>query len=217
MNDSLCIEWVEFQLKPGATESQLLDASEALRTEFLNLQNGFQRRSLIRLGEQGVYADLVHWTHRKDAEAAMAASSAFPACGAYFALLEVLKEPAFGQAIAAHDAAQRLPPMDSTEIEVGGMEISFFKPKPNISDHLLSRAAKKMAAGLYHGQPGFIRHFVVKSEAGIYADVVLATSSKRAAELCASWGSDPYAEPCQGYLDSIRQESMQIAFFEVLK
>ncbi|MDP3357170.1 MAG: hypothetical protein Q8M51_15070 [Polaromonas sp.] len=217
MNEFLCIEWVEFQLKPGVTESQLLDASEALRTEFLSLQHGFQRRSLIRLGEQGLYADLVHWTNRKDADAAMAASIVIPACGAYFALFEVVKAPAFGEAIASHDAAQRLPPIDSAEIEVGGMEISFFKPKPNVSDHSLSRAAQKMAAGLYCAQPGFISHFVVKSEAGIYADVVLAASSKRAAELCASWGSDPYAEPCQGYLDMIRPETMQIAFFDVLK
>lgn len=97
------------------------------------------------------------------------------------------------------------------------MEISFFKPKPNVSDHLLSLAAEATAAGLYRGQPGFIGHFVVKSDAGIYADVVLATSSKRAAELCASWGSAPYAVPCQGYSDMIRPESMQIAFFDVLK
>ena len=217
MNESTCVEWVEFRLKPGVTESQLLNASEALRTDFLNLQHGFQHRTLIRLNEQGLYADLVHWANRKDADKAMAASSVIPACGAYFALLEVVKAPAFGQAIAEHDVAQRLPATESGEIEVGGMEISFFKPQPNVSDHLLSRAAATTAAGLYRGQPGFIGHFVVKSEAGIYADVVLASSSKRAAELCASWGSDPYAVPCQGYLNMIKPETMQIAFFDVLK
>ena len=217
MTEPRCIEWVEFRLKPGVTETQFLEASKALRTGFLDRQPGFKHRTLIRVDSKGRYADLVHWSNAKAADAAMAASNSFPACVAYFEMLEVLQAPTLGTAIAGHSAAQQSHADDMSVAEIGGMEFAFFKPKPNVADHELSRAAQTMATGLYRGQPGFIDHFVVKSGAGVYADIVLADSRNRAAELCASWGSDPYAEPCREYLGMIDPASMQIAFYETLK
>lgn len=216
MITSSCIEWVEFKLNAGVTESELRAASDALQSQFLLFQPGYQQRTLVRLDTPGVYADLVHWARPEDMKKAMATSSDHPVCGAYFALLEVLSAPSLGTAIAHHTHINNPSAVPPSELVLGGMEFSFFKPKPGVSDQVLRDAARHLAHGLYSGQPGYIHHFVVKSELGVYADVVLATSGKRAAELCASWGTGPFAEPCQPYLDLIDPESVQLAFFDAL-
>lgn len=217
MTASLCIEWVEFQLHAGVTEAQFRAVSDAFQANFLDLQAGYKKRTLVRLDAQGRYADLVHWATAKDMAAAMAASNAFPACGAYFALLNVLKAPSLGTAIAQHENIEDLSAAAPSVAAVGGIEFSLFQPKPGVSDEALCHAAQQMANGLYRGQPGFYGHSVVKSTQGVYADVVFASSGKRAAELCAMWGSGPWAEPCLPYLEMIHPQSIQLAFFETLK
>jgi hypothetical protein len=217
MTETLYIEWVEFQLRAGVTDAQLYAASDAFQTAFLDLQPGYQHRALVRLGTPGHFADCVHWTGVNDMEAAMAAGKAIPEFQAYFALLQVTKAPTVGKTVAQYGSAKIPLATDLCASTWGGMEFSLFKPIPGVSDQALQRAAQHMANGLYRGQPGFLHHAVVKSEQGIYADVVLAASGKRAAELCASWGSGPLAEPCRGYLDMISPESVQLAFFDVLQ
>lgn len=217
MTETLYIEWVEFQLRAGVTDAQFCAASDAFQTAFLDLQPGYQHRALVRLGTPGNFADCVHWTGVDDMEAAMDAGKAFPECQAYFALLQVTKAPTMGKAIAQYGGAKISPAKASCASTWGGMEFSLFKPKPGVSDQALQHAAQRMANGIYRGQPGFLHHTVVKSEQGLYADVVLASTGKRAAELCASWGSGPFAEPCRGYLDMISPESVQLAFFDTLQ
>jgi hypothetical protein len=217
MTETLYIEWVEFKLHDAVTDAQFLAASEAFQADFLDLQSGYRQRTLVRLGKQGHYADLVHWTGAKNMEAAMAAAKAYPACQAYFALLEVCNPPSLGKAVAQYDKLNTLSATDPFDPTLGGMEFSLFKPKPGVTDQALHQAAQRMADGLYRGQAGFLHHSVVKSESGIYADVVLASSGKRAAELCASWGTGPYAQPCQDYLDTIILESVQLEFFDTLR
>lgn len=217
MTETLYIEWVEFQIRSGVADAQFLAASEAFQVDFLDHQSGYRQRTLVRLGKQGHYADLVYWTGAQDMEAAMAAAKAYPACQAYFALLEVGNPPSLGKAVAQYDKLKPSIATDPLGPTLGGMEFSLFKPKSGVTDQALHQAAQRMADGLYRGQAGFFHHSVVRSESGIYADVVLASSGKRAAELCASWGTGPYAQPCQDYLDMIILESVQLEFFDILQ
>jgi len=212
MTSTITVEWVEFQLRADVTESELLAVSQGFQVEFLSLQPGYIKRTLLRLNESGRYADLVHWSDAAAMRAAMASSPAFPVCGAYFALIEAPEAPSLGVPVAHYEGDA-----DAPVSSVGGLEFSFFLPKDGVTDAMLKSAAKKVADGLYRGQPGYFRHSVMKTEQGMYADVVFASSAKRAAELCGMWGTGPYAEPCLPYLEMIRPETMQIAFFENLR
>lgn len=82
----LVIEWAPFRLAPGVDEQTLLEVSEALQREFLQRQQGFVRRELLR-GRDGQWADLVYWTDEASANAVMPAVGTSPACQAYFSLM----------------------------------------------------------------------------------------------------------------------------------
>jgi heme-degrading monooxygenase HmoA len=214
-----CIEWVEFRLKIGVTQAQLHQVSDRFQSNFLDLQPGYQKRTLVKLDAGGHYADLVYWASAKEMNNAIASSEKYPVCGEYFALFEIVKAPSLGTPIAPYPemkAQRNSGDHSSPQTVLHGMEFSIFKPKPGVTDRELYEAAEQMVNGLYRDQPGFISHAVVKSEQGIYADVVLASSAKRAAALCASWGTGPFAQPCQAYLDLISPESIQVGFFDRL-
>jgi hypothetical protein len=87
------IEWVAFGLKPGCTESDLLQASQKLQDDFLDQQPGFIRRELLSLDGTGRFADLVTWQSHEAAGQAMSRANDNPACAHYFAMLEVSEAP----------------------------------------------------------------------------------------------------------------------------
>ncbi|MDP2817391.1 MAG: hypothetical protein Q8O29_03755 [Polaromonas sp.] len=97
---------------------------------------------------------------------------------------------------------------------VGGMEISTFKLKEGVSEAELFTAVEQMVKGLYETEDGFLGHVVLKGADGTYVDVVFATSQQRAAELCAKWGTGPFASACVPYLEKIQEGSVNLAFFE---
>lgn len=80
------IEWAPFTLAEGATEDQLLDASQALQDEFLAAQDGFIRRELLRAGERD-WCDLVYWRDNDAAQRAMEQAAKSPVCFRYFHLM----------------------------------------------------------------------------------------------------------------------------------
>ncbi len=83
----MVIEWAPFRLTPGVSETDLLEASEALQTDFLQPQAGFLRRELVHLsGEQ--WGDLVYWESEAAAKRAMETAASNPACFRYFHLME---------------------------------------------------------------------------------------------------------------------------------
>lgn len=96
-------EWAEFALQPHATEHTLLEASAAMQREFLDHQPGFIARQTLKL-HGGRYADLVTWHSAEAAHAAMEKAMSAPACGAYFALMQVDAAPRLGQPLASHGA-----------------------------------------------------------------------------------------------------------------
>lgn len=99
----------------------------------------------------------------------------------------------------------------------GGMEFSTFKLKRGVSETALFAAVDKMVEGLYATEAEFLGHAVLKGADGTYVDVVFATNQTRAAELCAKWGSGPFAAACLPYLEKIEEDSISLAFFQRVK
>ncbi|MCI0554644.1 MAG: hypothetical protein L0287_27160 [Anaerolineae bacterium] len=85
-NQNYVIEWAPFRLKEGADEAAFLSASEDLQRDFLNQQQGFVRRELVRAGNEQ-WADVVYWASRADAEEAVKHAMDYPACLRYFEML----------------------------------------------------------------------------------------------------------------------------------
>ncbi|MEW6681905.1 MAG: hypothetical protein AB1451_03150 [Nitrospirota bacterium] len=80
------VEWAPFELADGASEADLLKASAALQSDFLDRQPGFVRRELLK-GKDGKWVDLVYWSNREAAERAVQEAAASPACHRYFQLM----------------------------------------------------------------------------------------------------------------------------------
>ncbi|HSX90212.1 MAG TPA: hypothetical protein VLG17_19725 [Pseudomonas sp.] len=98
-----------------------------------------------------------------------------------------------------------------------GMEFSVFKLKQGVSEPALLAAVEQMVEGLYAGEEGFLGHAILKGADDIYVDVLFANSAARASELCAKWGSGPFAEACLSYLEKIEEGSARLAFFQRIK
>ncbi|AFY60902.1 hypothetical protein [Synechococcus sp. PCC 6312] len=99
----------------------------------------------------------------------------------------------------------------------GGMEFSTFRLKPGISETKLFEAVDQMVEGLYANEAGFLGHALLRGVDGIYVDVVFADSQSQAAELCAKWGTGPFAPDCLSYLEKIEEGSVNLQFFERIK
>lgn len=80
------IEWAPFRTKEGVTEEELLEASAALQTDFLERQEGFLRRELLR-GANDHWCDLVYWRDDAAAKQAMEEAMKSTVCARYFALM----------------------------------------------------------------------------------------------------------------------------------
>ena len=199
-------EWAEFALQPHATEAALLEASAAMQREFLDQQPGFIARKTLKLADRH-YADLVTWRSVEAAHGAMEKAMSFPACGAYFGLMQVDAAPRTGQPVAEYGAGSVW----------CGLEFSNFRLREGATAAELVSAASEMAQSLYEGQPGFVEHAILHNGLGEYVDLVLADSVARAEALCQSWltSNEPggYAKACQRYLSLMEPESVQMGFW----
>ena len=74
-----------------------------------------------------------------------------------------------------------------------------------------------MVEGLYSTEDGFLGHAVLRGTNDTYVDVVFATSQSRATELCAKWGTGPFAPVCLSYLEKTEEGSANLAFFQRVK
>lgn len=86
MNKNIIVEWAPFSLVEGVDEAKLLQASEALQTDFLGKQKGFLGRELLK-GKGNDWADLVYWETREAAEQAAQNAANSPVCYSYFQLM----------------------------------------------------------------------------------------------------------------------------------
>lgn len=83
---SMVIELAPFKLAPDVTQEAIMQASDELQTQFLEKQEGYVRRDLVRDGDS--WYDIIHWTNREAAERAMQQAMASDACLRYFKLME---------------------------------------------------------------------------------------------------------------------------------
>ena len=86
MKSRFTVEWAQFRAAPGVDEATLLRASRDLQLEFLDRQDGFVRRELLK-GPDGTWADLLYWESRDAADRALRNAAGCPACSRYFALI----------------------------------------------------------------------------------------------------------------------------------
>lgn len=80
------LEFAQFKLTPGTDTAQLLRRSADLDTAFAATP-GFVARRLVREGD--TWADVVEWTDRPAALAAMDRLGATPVGAAYIALIDM--------------------------------------------------------------------------------------------------------------------------------
>jgi hypothetical protein len=85
-NTKLIVEWAPFTLAEGVGEATLIEASNALQTDFLNKQRGFIRRDLLK-GKNNQWVDIVYWSSQADADQASKNAANSPACHQYFSLM----------------------------------------------------------------------------------------------------------------------------------
>ena len=81
------IEWAPFRMRAGVTEAELLEAASAIQGEFLEQQDGFVRRELLR-GAGDTWCDLLYWRDAEAAQRAMEAAMQNPACARYFGMMQ---------------------------------------------------------------------------------------------------------------------------------
>ena len=82
------LELATITLADGATEAQLLAASDHFQRAFLSGQDGFLRRDMVRRGD-GTYSDVILWESRAHADAVFEKAQKSEACGAYFGLMKM--------------------------------------------------------------------------------------------------------------------------------
>ncbi|SHG23533.1 hypothetical protein [Flagellimonas flava] len=86
-NNQQVMEWAPFTIKEDVSETELLEVSKALQTDFLQNLKGFVRRELLIEADRK-YIDVVYWKNMDAARRAMDEAKKSPACFAYFSLME---------------------------------------------------------------------------------------------------------------------------------
>jgi heme-degrading monooxygenase HmoA len=81
------IELAQIKLAEGKNEQDLTAASDAFQRDFLNGQDGFLSRHLVRRA-QGSYLDIIHWESREKADAVFAQAQKSEAAGLYFTVMK---------------------------------------------------------------------------------------------------------------------------------
>jgi hypothetical protein len=104
----MVIEWAPFELVDGVGEPDLFAASQALQSEFLEMQQGFLRRELVQVGDRQ-WGDLVYWQDEAAAKAAMESAASSPVCYRYFQLMAQADHSDPGQGVQVLAVRRRYP------------------------------------------------------------------------------------------------------------
>lgn len=73
------VEIAQFKLAAGVDEQGFLKEAEAVQRDFLEKQNGYMDREILKGGD-GQWIDIVHWRSMEDAKHAADAIMQDPAC-----------------------------------------------------------------------------------------------------------------------------------------
>jgi hypothetical protein len=93
---------------------------------------------------------------------------------------------------------------------IGGMEFATFRLKEGVTEARLVELSNKIEAEFLSQQEELILHFLVRGADGIYADVAIASSQKKAEEYCQQWLDNTVALE---YLELIEKESVNMTFW----
>lgn len=77
------LELATIKLAAEVSEADLLAASDQFQSEFLDQQDGFVRRDMVRTGK-GAFLDVILWQTRAHADAVFARAQSSEVAGAYF-------------------------------------------------------------------------------------------------------------------------------------
>jgi hypothetical protein len=81
------LELAAITLAPGTSEADLLATSDAFQTGFLDNQDGFLRRDMVRKGD-GTFLDVILWQSRAHADAVFEKAKSSEIVGKYFGLMQ---------------------------------------------------------------------------------------------------------------------------------
>lgn len=82
----LTVEWAPFQVAAHITDDQLIEAANGIEQDFLQKQQGYIRRELLK-GKDNQWVDLVYWASPAKAALAAQAANDSEACAQYFSLM----------------------------------------------------------------------------------------------------------------------------------
>lgn len=96
------VEWAPFIKKKEVSDQQLVAAADIVTLAFLSKQPGFIKRELIKKNEIE-YADVIHWSSRKDAEIAGHKVFDCQECKSYFDLMDMDDSATAGTGFSHYD------------------------------------------------------------------------------------------------------------------
>ncbi|MCO4785024.1 hypothetical protein [Marinomonas atlantica] len=94
-NTTITIEWAPFTVASHVTSEQVIEAAERVEQEFLQQQQGYLKRELLK-GEGDQWVDLVHWQSEQDANNAGKSFMQFSCCQDYLTLMVGMDQPGSG-------------------------------------------------------------------------------------------------------------------------
>jgi hypothetical protein len=89
--NNVTIEWAPFEVAADVSDEQLEKAAAELEVNFLQKQDGYLRRELLR-GEGKQWVDLVYWSSPQAAEKAAKDANTSEAFLEYFSLMVGLED-----------------------------------------------------------------------------------------------------------------------------
>jgi hypothetical protein len=96
------VEWAPFVKINEVSDQQLIAAADQVNQVFLSQQPGFIKRELIKKSDTE-YADVIHWSSKKDAETAGHKVFDCDQCKSYFALMDTDESVAAGAGFSHYD------------------------------------------------------------------------------------------------------------------
>ncbi len=91
-----------------------------------------------------------------------------------------------------------------------GFEFAVFKLRAGVTEEQLINLSHKVDEQFLSQHDALLSHFLLKGSDGLYADVAIATTQKKAKAICQLWRDDKVA---QEYLELIDNDSVNMSFW----
>jgi hypothetical protein len=98
----IAVEWAPFIKINGVSDHQLIVAADQVNIDFLSKQAGFIKRVLIKKSDVE-YADIIHWSTKKEAVAAGEKVLSCAECNEYFKLMDMAESENAGKGFSHYE------------------------------------------------------------------------------------------------------------------